>query len=222
MWRQLFQPTATPLRGGWTPDFRDGCPSAQRLDQNFLAKRSTLRFSPEPSFPNSSVPSLSPVFSNSGLARQTGICPIHRSSSLFSLFLLFFCLLCSASPVVVRWNSLTIRALPAQISRRWARPQHSGSLDEVISSCSVPGHFHAFLIGKVVSLSSDHLPILISLDEEPHDSRKAAPVLHNNYRCADWASYTDYTEEAISALPPPSSCLAGEKDFRNVSWELLL
>ena len=39
--------------------------------------------------------------------------------------------------------------------------------------------------------------------EEPQDSCKSDPILHNNYRRADWASYTDYTETATSALPPP-------------------
>ena len=67
-----------------------------------------------------------------------------------------------------------------------------------------------------VSLNSDHIPILIILVEDPHDSLKSQPILHNNYRRADWASYTDFTESAFSALPPPSSCSIGEKTFRNI------
>ena len=68
-----------------------------------------------------------------------------------------------------------------------------------------------------ISLNSDHLPILISLMEDPQDSLKSQPILHNNYRCADWASYTDFTaESAFSVLPPPSSCSIDEKTFRNI------
>ena len=52
--------------------------------------------------------------------------------------------------------------------------------------------------------------------EDPQDSLKSQPILHNNYRRADWASYTDFTESAFSALPPPSSCSIGEKTFRNI------
>ena len=54
-----------------------------------------------------------------------------------------------------------------------------------------------------ISLNSDHLPILINLVEETQNSLKSQPILHNNYRRADWASYTDFTESAFSALPPP-------------------
>ena len=67
-----------------------------------------------------------------------------------------------------------------------------------------------------ISLNSDHLPILINLVEDPQDSLKSQPILHNNYRRADWASYTDFTESAFSALPPPSSSSIGEKTFRNI------
>ena len=52
--------------------------------------------------------------------------------------------------------------------------------------------------------------------EDPQDSLKSQPILHNNYRHADWASDTDFTESAFSALPPPSSCSIGEKTFRNI------
>ena len=52
--------------------------------------------------------------------------------------------------------------------------------------------------------------------EDPQDSLKSQPILHNNYRRADWASYTDFTESAFSALPPPSSCSIGQKTFRNI------
>ena len=65
-----------------------------------------------------------------------------------------------------------------------------------------------------ISLNSDHLPI--NLVEDPQDSLKSQPILHNNYGRADWASYTDFTESAFSALPPPSSCSIGEKTFRNI------
>ena len=67
-----------------------------------------------------------------------------------------------------------------------------------------------------ISLNSDHLLILINLVEDPQDSHKSQPILHNNYRRADWASYTDFTESAFSTLPPPSSCSIGEKSFRNI------
>ena len=54
-----------------------------------------------------------------------------------------------------------------------------------------------------ISLNSDHLPILTNLVEDPQDCLKSQPILHNNYRRAHWASYTDFTESAFSALPPP-------------------
>ena len=59
------QPIAAPLRGGWTPDSGDGCPSLWWLPQDFRVKRSILRFPPGPPFPplppslSSSLPSLS-------------------------------------------------------------------------------------------------------------------------------------------------------------------
>ena len=102
---------AARLRGGWT---RTSGPSAalfgSRLDHPF---------------PTTLLPLLSPLFFLT-LARfgKPESAPFAALSlSLFSLFLLFSCFLCSASPAgqlpaVTHWDSPTPRALPAQISRR--------------------------------------------------------------------------------------------------------
>lgn len=66
-----------------------------------------------------------------------------------------------------------------------------------------------------VALSSDHLPILISL-------RLAAPlVLHKrrmyvNFRKADWRRFREEVDKVVMKLPPPPSAAKGERILRRV------
>ena len=65
----------------------------------------------------------------------------------------------------------------------------------------------------IQSLSSDHLPIAITLDAlSPSIPLPKRTFI--NYKKADWQGYGDETETLISALPPPSSCADGELLFR--------
>ena len=66
-----------------------------------------------------------------------------------------------------------------------------------------------------LALSSDHLPITVTLDF-------LAPSLplprktFTNFRKADWEGYRVETEASFAALPPPICCLQGERAFRRV------
>ena len=65
----------------------------------------------------------------------------------------------------------------------------------------------------ITSLSSDHLPIAISLDAlTPTFPTPKKTFI--NYKKANWEGYTKESETIFSSLPPPSSCSAGERPFR--------
>ena len=68
----------------------------------------------------------------------------------------------------------------------------------------------------ITTLNSDHLPIIVDLDgwfAEPPSLRIAS---YTNFRKADWQQFTSETEQAFSDISPPSSCDAGEKQFRRI------
>ena len=64
-------------------------------------------------------------------------------------------------------------------------------------------------------LSSDHLPITISLETEI----KSIPSENKtfiNFRKADWDKFTTLTEDKFSKARPPTDVYSGEKFFRNI------
>ena len=66
--------------------------------------------------------------------------------------------------------------------------------------------------GVDIKLSSDHLPICISLvDDQPNPGLSRS---FTNFCQADWTGYRNEVERLISQLPAPSSCASGEKAFR--------
>ena len=63
-----------------------------------------------------------------------------------------------------------------------------------------------------VHLSSDHLPITITFDDETPHPRTTRTFI--NFKRADWPKYNEEADRLVAALPPPSSCSSGEKAFR--------
>ena len=68
----------------------------------------------------------------------------------------------------------------------------------------------------IITLNSDHLPIIVDLDGWFSEPPPAGPCRYTNYRKADWDTFTLETERSFSHIPPPSSCDAGERIFRNI------
>ena len=69
----------------------------------------------------------------------------------------------------------------------------------------------------LVTLNSDHLPIIIDLDgwfSSPPES--SGPTRYTNYRKADWIRFKRETERAFSYEQPPTSAESGEKIFRRI------
>ena len=65
----------------------------------------------------------------------------------------------------------------------------------------------------MLTMGSDHLPILISLQMAP----SSAPSLHRNYvnlKKANWERYSKDIEETLSTEPDPTDCQQGEKILR--------
>ena len=69
----------------------------------------------------------------------------------------------------------------------------------------------------LVTLNSDHLPIIIDLDgwfsSPPEPS---GPSSYTNYRKANWNRFRQETERAFNYEQPPTSVDAGEKIFRRI------
>ena len=61
-------------------------------------------------------------------------------------------------------------------------------------------------------LNSDHLPILLSFADETMPPRSGRRF--TSFRKAKWEEFTQESEDLFSRLPPPSSCAAGEKEWR--------
>ena len=66
-----------------------------------------------------------------------------------------------------------------------------------------------------VSLNSDHVPIIIKLKAEFHET-PTKDRIYVNFAKADWEGYKDYTEEKFSNIPLQSNPLQGEKIFRKI------
>ena len=69
----------------------------------------------------------------------------------------------------------------------------------------------------LVTLNSDHLPIIVDLDgwfaspPKPMD-----PFSYINYRRANWERFTFETEQSFNRKQPPTSAEAGERTLRKI------
>ena len=69
----------------------------------------------------------------------------------------------------------------------------------------------------ITTLNSDHLPILIHLHGSfSSDSPDPPRQTFDNFRKADWISFTRETERAFTQLGRPTSCSTGEIQFRRI------
>ena len=65
------------------------------------------------------------------------------------------------------------------------------------------------------ALSSDHLPIIVSL--KVNISKSFAPQkTYINFEKADWEGFQDFTEGKFANLPPPNDPIKGEKTFKDI------
>nr|XP_036213589.1 uncharacterized protein LOC118679931 [Bactrocera oleae] len=66
-----------------------------------------------------------------------------------------------------------------------------------------------------LTLASDHLPIIISIEKPPHfiyvDNRTFI-----NFSKANWVGFTEFIESTFNALPIPTDVIVGERQFRKV------
>ncbi|XP_012159058.1 uncharacterized protein LOC105665078 [Ceratitis capitata] len=67
----------------------------------------------------------------------------------------------------------------------------------------------------ILTLASDYLPIQISIDR-PLDFVSADHRTYLNFKKANCSDFTEFTENAFSALPTPSGVTTGERLFRRV------
>ncbi|XP_023158920.1 uncharacterized protein LOC110117728, partial [Ceratitis capitata] len=77
------------------------------------------------------------------------------------------------------------------------------------------GLINSIVWRPILTLASDHLPIHISIDRPP-DFVSADHRTFVNFKKANWPGFTEFTENAFSALPTPTDVTAGERSFRRV------
>ncbi|XP_036346688.1 uncharacterized protein LOC118756004, partial [Rhagoletis pomonella] len=67
----------------------------------------------------------------------------------------------------------------------------------------------------MLTLASDHLPIIISINK-PTDFAPADHRTYTNFNKADWDGFAEVTESSFAALPTPTNIHTGECQFRRV------
>ena len=68
----------------------------------------------------------------------------------------------------------------------------------------------------IVTMNSDHLPIIVDLDGWFSAPPYSGPSSYTNYRKADWTEFTRETEQQFNLEQPPTSAEQGEKVFRRI------
>ncbi|XP_053968871.1 uncharacterized protein LOC128870292 [Anastrepha ludens] len=86
----------------------------------------------------------------------------------------------------------------------------SSSPDITIASA---GLINSITWRPMLSLASDHLPIIISI-EKPVDFVSADHRSYINFNKADWTRFAEFTGDIFAALPTPTDVRAGERAFR--------
>ncbi|XP_053969088.1 uncharacterized protein LOC128870451 isoform X3 [Anastrepha ludens] len=88
----------------------------------------------------------------------------------------------------------------------------SSSPDLTIASA---GLINSITWRPMLSLASDHLPIIVSI-ERPANFVSANHRSYFNFKKANWAGFTEFTEDTFAALPIPTDVRVGERVFRKV------
>ncbi|XP_037805544.1 uncharacterized protein LOC119599719 [Lucilia sericata] len=76
-----------------------------------------------------------------------------------------------------------------------------------------PGLINYATWRAVVSLASDHLPIIVCLDR-PNDFIVSERRLYINQKKADWPGFREFTDRILNDLPAPSNVHQAESKFR--------
>ena len=69
------------------------------------------------------------------------------------------------------------------------------------------------------ALNSDHLPILLTIQTDNKITIQQNRRSYTNYRKADWDKFTQDTEDAFSALQPPTDIHDANKTFTNILYQ---
>ena len=69
------------------------------------------------------------------------------------------------------------------------------------------------------ALNSDHLPILLTIQTDNKHTIQQNTRSYTNYRKADWDKFTQDTEDAFSALQPPTDIHDANKTFTNILYQ---
>ncbi|XP_069962582.1 uncharacterized protein, partial [Bactrocera oleae] len=67
----------------------------------------------------------------------------------------------------------------------------------------------------MLTLASDHLPIIISI-EKPLDFVSVDNRTYVNFNKANWVGFTEFTESTFNSLSIPTDVIVGERQFRKV------
>ena len=95
-------------------------------------------------------------------------------------------------------------------TRRGSANSASSSPDITLASAS----FAPSLSWSTVdTLNSDHLPVLVSVASMSSPLNQPRRSF-TNFRRANWSGFTEELESLVENLPPPSSCMQGEKLLR--------
>ena len=71
----------------------------------------------------------------------------------------------------------------------------------------------------ILTLNSDHLPILLTIQTDNKHTIQQNRQSYTNYRKADWDKFTQDTEDAFSALQPPTDIHDANKTFTNILYQ---
>ena len=69
------------------------------------------------------------------------------------------------------------------------------------------------------ALNSDHLPILLTIQTDNKHTIQQNRRSYTNYRKADWNKFTQDTEDAFTALQPPTDIHDTNKTFTNILYQ---
>ena len=73
----------------------------------------------------------------------------------------------------------------------------------------------SFDFGVSTTLNSDHLPVSLSFPDDNVPPPRGGRTF-TNFRKADWEGFKRDSEALFAVLPHPTSCAAGEKEWRHV------
>ena len=95
-------------------------------------------------------------------------------------------------------------------------PQQPTSPDITTISSSL---YNRMTWKTIHALNSDHLPILLTIQTDNKHTIQQNRRSYTNYRKADWDKFTQDTEDAFSALQPPTYIHDANKTFTNILYQ---